>query len=92
MLRDEGRTSSLGLIGGSASDPQTAALSGSNYKAPALPGDSYSYPRASFVVSHCVTPVCVTTPLHSTMRAAANPMQQVYRNITKTIQFGHVPL
>jgi hypothetical protein len=29
------------VIGGSASDPQTAALSGSNYKAPALPGDSY---------------------------------------------------
>ena len=47
---------------------------------------------ASFVVSHCVTPVCVTTPLHSTMRAAANPMQQVYRNITKTIQFGNVRL
>jgi hypothetical protein len=38
---------------------------------------------ASFVVSHRVTPVCVTTPLHCT---------QVDRNITKTIQFGHVQL
>jgi hypothetical protein len=43
----------------------------------------------SFVVSHSATPVCVTTRSHSTVRTAANLMQQVYRNITKTIQFGN---
>ena len=48
--------------------------------------------RTSFVVSHSATPVCVTTRSHSTVRTAANLMQQVYRNITKTIQFGNVRL
>jgi hypothetical protein len=31
-----------------------------------------------------------TTSSHSTVRIAANLMQQVYRNITKPIQFGNV--
>jgi hypothetical protein len=39
MVREEGGTSSPGLIGGSASDPQLAALSGSNYKAPGFGGE-----------------------------------------------------
>ena len=36
-----------------------------------------------------VTPVCVMTPSHSTVRRAANLMRQVCRNITKAIQFGN---
>ena len=36
-----------------------------------------------------VTPVCLMTPSHSTVRTAANLMREVYRNITKAIQFGN---